>query len=220
MDRIKKLEKDLFKIMVSKMPENDPSHDVEHIKRVLAAAKLIQKAEGGDLEILIPAVLFHDIITYPKNHERSKFSTDESAKVIWHILENYKGYSYPKKKALAVMDCILQCSWSKGLPATTLESKILQDADRLEAVGAIAIMRTFTSGGQMNRPLYNPRDPFCKKEIPEGVSASLDLFYQRLLKVFPTLHTATAQRIAKRRVMLLDLFLWEFEQELNELNLL
>lgn len=220
MTRLEKLEKDLLEIVQRKMPVNDPSHDVEHVKRVLAAVKLIQSKEGGDLEILIPAALFHDVITYQKTDVRNKQATDESAQYACEILKNYAGYSYPNEKILAVMSCVLECSWSKGLSATSLESKILQDADRLEAVGALAIMRTFTSGGQMNRPLYNPKDPFCEKGIPTGVSASLDLFYQRLLKVYPTLHSKTAQKIAHRRVLILNFFLLEVKQELDELGLL
>ena len=221
MTHLEQLESDLWEVIRKTMPTNDPSHDTEHVRRVLAAAKLIQKSEGGDLEILIPAVLGHDIITYPKNDPKSKLATEESANYMMEILSNYKitGYRYPQKKISAVTACINECSWSKGLPASSWESKILQDADRLEAVGTIAIMRTFTSGGQMNRALYDTLDPFCKKGIPEGVGASLDLFYQRLLKVVPTLHSETAKRIGKRRELALYQFLLETEHELIELGL-
>ncbi|MEI8224196.1 MAG: HD domain-containing protein [bacterium] len=218
-NKLRKLEKDLWNIMITKLPDNDPSHDREHIKRVLLAAKKIQQKEGGDLEIIIPAVIFHDVITYPKNDPRSKLSTEESAAFAQDILERYRGYHYPSEKITQVTTCILECSWSKGLTATTWESKILQDADRLEATGVIAVMRTFTSGGQMNRPLYNHLDPFCKLGVPEGVGASLDLFYQRLLKVLPTLHSKTAHKMATRRTLFLQLFLSEFEQELDEISM-
>ena len=92
----------------------------------------------------------------------------------------------------------------------------MQDADRLEATGAISIMRTFTSGGQMNRNLYNPNDPFRESSAPENFTFSLDLFYKRLLLVEATMHTDFARAIAKRRTEFLKSFLSEFREELTE----
>lgn len=215
---IEKLEKDLLKVTAAAMPKDDPSHDMEHIKRVLSAVKLIcEKEQKGDLEILIPAAILHDVVTYPKDDPRNKTATDESAEFAGNLLWNYPGY--PKDKTIEVRSCILECSWSKGLPASSINSAILRDADRLEAVGAIALMRTFSSGGQMKRPLYNPADPFCEKGIPEGVGCSFDLIYQRLLKVTATLHTETAKNIGLRRRIFLEVFISEFRLELSELKM-
>ena len=96
-----------------------------------------------------------------------------------------------------------------------LESKILQDADRLEATGAISIMRTFSSGGQMNRPFYDPADPFCRNGTV-AFRSDLDLFYRRLLVVEKGMHTPYARKIARRRTLFLKQFLRELKMELKE----
>lgn len=192
--------------------KTDPSHDWQHILRVTNLAEMIGSREKADLDILIPAALFHDIIVYPKNSPKSKLSSSESAAVATKVLNRLK---YPKAKIAKVADCISECSFSKGLKPSSLESKILQDADRLEATGAISIMRTFSTGGQMNRQFYDPTNPFNKSGVmqePSGVR----LFYQRLLVVEKTMNTATAKKIAKRRTKFLKDFLYEFKLELKE----
>ncbi len=207
------IEKTLLKIAEEKQTKTDPSHDFQHAFRVFQLAKKIGKAEKADLDILIPAALFHDVIVYPKNDPRSKNETNESAELVSLILKNTKGY--PQKKIERVMTCIQQCSFSKGIMPDLLEAKILQDADRLEATGAISIMRTFSSGGQMNRSFFDPADPFCKKR--EAASQfGLDLFYKRLLVVEKRMHTKLAKRIAKRRTLFLKKFLNELKLELQE----
>ncbi|MBI5076994.1 hypothetical protein HZB94_01250 [Candidatus Falkowbacteria bacterium] len=96
-----------------------------------------------------------------------------------------------------------------------MESKILQDADGLEATGAISIMRTYSSTGQMKRPFYNFENPFCENREPNATQFALDLFYERLLKVADRMHTKTAKKIAKRRTDFLKKFLNEFKLELE-----
>lgn len=211
------LEKALVAIAAEKQTKTDPSHDFQHAFRVYQLAKKIGLVEKADMDILIPAALFHDIIIYQKNDPRSKNETIESAALAKEILQKTKGY--PQKKIEKVVECISQCSFSKGIMPDLLEGKILQDADRLEATGAISIMRTFSSGGQMNRSFYDPTDPFCKKGSVPGRS-SLDLFYKRLLVVEKGMHTNLAKRIAKRRTLFLKKFLSELRIELKESGIL
>jgi uncharacterized protein len=179
-------------------------------------AERITKAEKADLEIVIPAASFHDIIVYPKYDPRSKTETDESAEYAAKILESIKGF--PKSKIEKVKIAIRQCSFSKGIMPDLLEAKILQDADRLEATGAISIMRTFSSSGQWKRPFYHPTDPFWKKRNPDAHQYALDLFPVRLLQVERSMHTKLAKAIAKRRTQFLRKFLKEFELELKEID--
>ena len=123
--------------------------------------------------------------------------------------------TYPQEKIALVKTCILECSFSKGIVPALLESKILQDADGLEATGAISIMRTYASTGQMKRPFYHAEDPFCEHREPDASQFALDLFYVRLLKVAERMHTQTAKNIAKRRTDFLIQFLDEFKLELE-----
>ncbi len=199
----------LLEITTKHIPKDDPSHDLAHIKRVVTMAIHIAEKEHADRDIVTAAAFFHDLVTYQKNDPRSKFATEESAKLAEEILANEP--LFPSEKIPSVITCILECSWSKGLQASSLESHVLQDADRLEASGAISLMRTFSSGGQMNIPLYSKEDPFCEQKVPEGITASLNLLYQRLLVVPERLHTQTAKDMVVRR----HEFLKQFEQELK-----
>ena len=122
---------------------------------------------------------------------------------------------YPKEKIEAVKQCIVRTSFSKGLKAETLEQKILQDADMLEATGAISIMRTFTSGGTMKRALYDPLDPHAKNRATDDFKYSLDLFYSRLLKVQERMNTNKGKEMAFRRTEFLKKFLEEFSLEIE-----
>ncbi len=209
----KKLKDKLIRIAKQKIPDKDVSHDFEHALRVLSNAERIAEKEDGDMDIIVPAALFHDIIVYPKNHPKKQKSQTESAKAAEKILKSLK--SYPQEKIGKVKTCIEECSFSKGIVPELLESKILQDADGLEATGAISIMRTYSSTGQMKKPFYKSDDPFCKKHKPDGLKYALDLFYQRLLKVNERMHTKTAKRIAKRRGRFLKDFLKEVKLELQ-----
>lgn len=203
----------LIKIAKQKIPNTDVSHDFDHAMRVVSNTERISQEEGGDFEIIFPGALFHDVIVYPKNHPDKHKSQEESAEAAGKVLTSFR--NFPKAKIEKVKICIMECSFSKGIVPKTLESRILQDADGLEATGAISIMRTYSSTGQMKRPFYNIDDPFCKNRKPNAIKFALDLFYERLLKVAERMHTKTAKKIAKRRTDFLMTFLTEFELELK-----
>ncbi|MGL4569589.1 MAG: HD domain-containing protein [Clostridium sp.] len=194
---------------------NDSAHDIYHTLRVLKNAEFIACREMGDLDVIIPSALFHDIICYPKNSYKSKYSTSESANFAVSVLKTLTGF--PRYKISKVHTSINECSFSKQIIPELLESKILQDADRLEATGAISIMRTFASAGMMNSKLYNFEDPFCKERSPESLRYALDLFYNRLLIVKDAMHTKTGKRIAEKRTKILYDFLNALEEELYEI---
>ncbi|ERJ11956.1 HD domain-containing protein [Haloplasma contractile] len=191
---------------------NDSSHDFSHAKRVLMNAEYIAQSENADFDIIIPAALFHDIVCYPKNDVRSNTSSDESAEVARHVLKLLDGY--PTYKISIVEEVIKQCSYRKGIIPDLLESKVIQDADRLEATGAISIMRTFSSVGSMNKQLYNEEDPFCLEREPNSIEYGLDLFFTRLLKVEEQMHTVAAKMMARKRTKILNKFIDAFKEEI------
>lgn len=209
----KELRHKLISLAEEKITDDDPSHDFEHALRVLANAERIHKDEDADLDILVPAALFHDIVNYPKNDPRSRFAADESAEVAKVLLKEVK--EYPEDKIDSVAMTIRTCSFSKGINPDSIEAKILQDADGLEATGAISIMRTFSSTGSMKRLFYHSEDPFCRDRKPDDLKFALDLFYTRLLKVEERMHTKAAKKIAKRRTSFLRKFLEELRLELE-----
>jgi uncharacterized protein len=201
---------DKAKGMASK---DDITHDFEHALRVLANAEMISREEGGDMDVIVPAALFHDIIVYPKNDLRSKNAQEESAAAAKSALEGLD--DFPKEKIEAVRVAIMSCSFSKGIVPDSIEAKIIQDSDGLEATGAISVMRTFSSTGQMKRMFYDPSDPFCRGRKPEDLKFALDLFFTRLLKVAERMHTNSARMIAERRTVFLKSFLDELRMELE-----
>jgi len=207
------LKQKLISIAEERQTEEDPSHDIQHVKRVCNMAIQIAESVNADLEVVIPAALFHDIVVYPKNSPQTEFENEESAELAEQILLGIE--DFPKEKIPTVKACIVECSFSKGTQPNSLESSVLQDADRLDACGAISILRTASSGGQMKRKLYDPEDPFCVQGAIKGRS-NLDLFYRRLLIVGERMHTDYARKIAKRRTDFLHAFLAELKEDLRE----
>ena len=193
---------------------NDPSHDINHTLRVLSLAEKITIKEKADLDIVITSAIFHDVIVYPKNHIRRLSSSKESSNFAREILIKEKSFS--REKIKKICKAIELCSFTKGVKPNFIEAKILQDADSLEAMGAISIMRTFSSAGQMNKSFYNNTDPFCKKRKPDDNKYAIDLFFTRLLIVSKRLHTKTAKTLAKKRLKFLYIFLKQLEFELSQ----
>ena len=191
---------------------NDPSHDGNHAMQVLKNVELLAEREGGDLNILIPAALLHDVVIYAKDDPRSDRAPAESAELTKEILEQEA--DYPKEKITAVMEVIERCSFNKTEEPKTIEVKILRDADKLEATGAVSVMRTFSSGGQMGRPLYHREDPFAENRTADAKEQSLDLFYERLLIAQDRMYTDTAKKIAIQRTEILHQFLEQLKKEI------
>jgi uncharacterized protein len=207
------LKQKLIEIAREKTRNNDASHDIGHALRVFNNVLEIAKKEGGDLDILIPAALFHDVIIYPKNHPSSKLAPAKSAELTKKILSRQK--EYPKHKIKQVCIAISECSFHKKTKPRDIETKILRDADKLEATGIIAIMRTFASTGHMGINFYEPSDPFCENRKPDAMKYGLDLFYERLLIIEERVYTKTAKKIARQKTKFLRIFLDELRKELK-----
>ena len=210
MTRLESLEK--LKIEVrKKMENNDSAHDFEHIMRVYKNAERIAEKEGADLKIVLAAALLHDIVSYQKSDSRSKNSSSESAKEAQKILRRY---NYSSDEIKIISDAINDHSFSKGIIPKTLEGKILQDADRLDAIGAIGIARTFAVGGAEKRVFYNTKDPFCTTRTPDDSKWTVDHFYKKLLLLEKKMNTKTAKMEARRRIKIMEQFLEQLEREI------
>jgi uncharacterized protein len=204
---------DTVKRKVKRMLEGrDPAHDFHHIMRVYKNAWRIGRREGANMEILLLAVLLHDLVVYPKGSAKSSRSSDDSADLAENILQ---GCGYSQDKINRISYCIRTHSYSKRLVPASLEGRILQDADRLDALGAIGIARTFSIGGSENRTFYNADDPFCRssREL-EDRQWTLDHFYIKLLKLKDFMHTGTAKKIAQERTRFMILFMRQLQKEI------
>ena len=191
--------------------ENDVSHDFEHIMRVLKNATRIARKEKADVRVITAAALLHDIISYPKSDPRSKNSSSDSAEESRKIL---KKYDFSQDEINIISDAIRDHSFSRGVVPQTLVGKILQDADRLDALGSIGIARTFAVGGSENRPFYNIDDPFCKKRSPDDKNWTLDHFYKKLLLLEKTMNTKTGRILARKRITIMKKFLDQLKKEI------
>lgn len=196
---------------VQKMTTNNPAHDFEHIMRVYRNAQYLCKKEKANEKIVLSAALLHDIVSYPKSDPRSKLSSSESAKEAKKILTKL---NFTDNDIKMISDAIHDHSYSIGVTPKTMEGKILQDADRLDAIGAIGIARVFAVSGSENRPFYHPDDPFCKFRDLDDKQWALDHFFEKLLKLESIMNTESARIEAKKRNKILKLFLNQLKKEL------
>ena len=194
-----------------KQQKSDTAHDLAHIQRVVMNAKKILEEEGhADSLITISAAWLHDCAILPKNHpERKKASILAAKKASQFLTE----IDFPSDKISAVAHAIEAHSFSAGIKPRTREAEIVQDADRLDALGAIGIARCFMVGGTLERPLYNPDDPFCESREPDDSKWNIDHFYQKLFKLPGLMNTVSAKNEAEKRVAFMKLYLAELKNE-------
>jgi uncharacterized protein len=214
-DEIKKWENE-FITYLSQIEFKDSSHDLNHFKRVWLIAKEIIKIDklnqqNVDELVILAACYFHDIVSFKKDDpKRSKASYYASLKV-YEILENL---NFPKNKLDEVSHCILTHSYSANITPKTIEAKIVQDADRMEAIGAIGLARVFYVSGQMNRSLFHSSDPFAESRELDDKEYAVDHFFVKLLKLKESMHTTGAKLIAAKREKTLLHFLKDLRSEL------
>ena len=193
------------------MEENDSAHDFEHVMRVYKNAQKIGKKENANMKLVLAAVLLHDIISFPKSDKKSKTSSIKSSIAAQRILKNH---GYDKDDIKIISDAIRDHSFSRGMVPSTIEGKILQDADRLDAMGAIGIARAFSVGGSGKRPFYNKSDPFCQRRKPDDANWTLDHFYRKLLLLEKRMNTSAAKKEARYRTKIMRKFLDDFKKEI------
>jgi uncharacterized protein len=187
-----------------------PAHDYLHVQRVARVAGALAQEEGARVDVAVTAALLHELWNYPKDHPDSAKSGDVCAS---HAREVMQGEGYPSSLIDQVAYAISVHSFSKGVVPETLEAKLLQDADRLDAIGAIGIARAFATCSEMRRPFYSPTDPFCEARTPDDKLWGVDHFYKKLLRIPETLHTSGARRMAEERVAFLRAFLTQLGSE-------
>lgn len=189
----------------------DPSHDLSHVLRVVRLAKKIAKDEGANLWVVVPAAYLHDCVYISKSDSRRKEASRISADKAVNLLSDWK---YPEQYYSDIHHAILTHSFSANLQASTLEAKVVQDADRLDAIGAVGIMRCFGFSGLAKRPFYDYQDPFSYSRELDDKSYTLDHFYTKLLKLTDMLHTDSAKKEAVIRLQTMNNFLADFKKEI------
>ncbi|GAL36532.1 metal-dependent phosphohydrolase [Vibrio maritimus] len=186
-------EQELVKYISEEMTQ-DPAHDINHVYRVVKTAKQLCQAEGAMLEVVLPAAYLHDCFSFPKNHpDRAKSSTVAADKALAFLNE----LGYPSKYHPAIHHCIVAHSFSANIAPQTLEAQIVQDADRLDALGAIGIVRCLQVGSHLGISFYDADDPFCSNREPDDKSYSVDHFYTKLFRLPAMMQTDSANKRLK-----------------------
>jgi uncharacterized protein len=191
---------------------DDGSHDASHLERVWRNAQLLAAREGGDLNLLAAAVILHDCVEVSKDSPLREQASKLSAAKAGSVLEELQ---WEPIKIAIVTNAILTHSYSAGLPPQTIEARILQDADRLDAIGMVGIARCFYTAGRMRSKLYRSADPRGKDHALDDGSYALDHFPIKLLRLSTGFQTETGKRMASERHARLLAFYELFLDELD-----
>ena len=197
--------------------EEASGHDWWHIERVRKLSLKIGKEEKADLFLVELAALLHDLDDWKLNESKSEFLTKTEA---W-----LRKCELNSQMITRVINIIKQISFKGAGVNTTpdiLEAKIVQDADRLDAIGAIGIARTFSYGGNKNRLLYHPN---LKPELHDSFEAykannghTINHFYEKLLLLKDRMNTDSAKKMADKRHEFMEQFLDQFYSEWETTN--
>lgn len=198
----------------AQMEGEGSGHDWWHVNQVWKHAKAIGQKEGSDLFVTELAALLHDIADWKFNDGDEKAGSRKAAEILTalnvekptidHVCEIIDGVSF---KGAGV-----------PTPMRTLEGKVVQDADRLEALGAMGIARCFAYGGHKNREIYNPHiKPQNHQSFEEykkkGLNTSINHFYEKLLLLKDRMNTKTGRELANKRQQFMEEFLARFFKE-------
>jgi len=189
----------------------DGSHDTSHLHRVWKNAAAIRAEEGGDGEVLMASTVLHDCVPVEKNSplraQASRLSAERASRILTSM-------GWDESKVQAVAHAIEAHSFSAGIAPATLEAKILQDADRLDAIGILGAARCFYVAGRMGGALYDPLDPKALTRPYDDTRYAIDHFQTKLLKLSSGFQTSAGARFAHRRQERLRRFLDEFLDEI------
>lgn len=199
-----------FKLFLQEQQGSDPAHDLAHIERVVRNARQITHAEGADWTLVMAAAWLHDCVFVakdsPRRSDASRLSADRAVSFLQQV-------GYPLVDWGGLHHAIAAHSFSANLATETLEAEVLQDADRIDALGAVGLSRCLMLGGHMGREFLSSRDPFCDERAPDDSRYTIDHFYRKLLKLETTMKTTSGRALAGERTDVLRSFLAQLRIE-------
>ena len=189
----------------------DGAHDISHVKRVVKNCQYLTDKTDANSEITIPAAWLHDCVAVAKDSplrsKGSKLAADAAVSFLSEI-------AYPGEWIGDIHHAIEAHSYSAGVPPRSLEAQVVQDADRLDSLGAIGIARCLLVGGHLNRPLFDVQDPFCDARAPDDSLYTIDHFYAKLFKLPDTMQTSAGRAEAHRRAGVMRDYLENLRMEI------
>ncbi len=197
---------------ISQEMVQDPAHDLSHVARVVKTSRALCALEGAKIDIVLPAAYLHDCFTFPKNHpDRAKSSLMAADKAT----EFLNSIGYPEQCLAEIHHAICAHSYSANIAPTTLEAQIVQDADRLDALGAVGIVRCLQVSASFGSSLYHVDDPFCHQRELDDKRYTVDHFYNKLFKLEAMMNTPAAKQEAKKRTDYMKGFLAQLQGEIE-----
>lgn len=190
---------------------NDGAHDASHLERVWRnAQQLLEHHPEADALVVMAACYLHDLVNLPKNHPERDQASRRSAQLARHQLS---WMEFPSGKLDAVAHAIEAHSFSAAIPARSLEAKIVQDADRLDALGAVGLARLFYIAGCMGSALAHGDDPLALERPLDDRAYALDHIVVKLGKLPAMMQTEAGRALGQRRLAELARFRADFAAE-------
>ncbi|NND56453.1 MAG: HD domain-containing protein [Xanthomonadales bacterium] len=193
------------------MTPADAAHDLSHVKRVVKNCAYLTDIEDANAFITVPAAWLHDCVAVAKDSPQRALGSRLAAAAAVDFLS---GTHYPAEQLPDVYHAIEAHSYSADIKPRSLEAKVVQDADRLDSLGAIGIARCLLVGGHLRRPLFDLEDPFCDQREPDDSLYTIDHFYAKLFKLPATMQTAAGREEAHRRAELMQEYLENLRSEI------
>ncbi len=190
----------------------DAAHDIGHIMRVVKNVMYLTDIEECNSFVTLPSAWLHDCVAVAKDSplraQGSKLAAEAATKFL-------AGTAYPQDLLPEVFHAIEAHSYTANIPTRTPEAAVVQDADRLDSLGAIGIARCLLVGGRLNRPICDNEDPFCDGRDPDDGQFTIDHFYAKLFKLPETMKTDAGRQEAERRADLMRRYLDDLRKEIT-----
>jgi uncharacterized protein len=203
-------------IVIDLFKDDSSGHDIGHLERTMRLALHIQEKEGGDRLVIGISAFLHDVHRILQNSVGHFVSPKESLSTVREILSNTDLDEETIKKICYCIEYHEHYNWN-GNNVDDINALILQDADNLEAIGAIGIGRTFSYGGSHNLPMYDESVALNENndysEFKESDKSTIHHFYHKLFKLKDNMNTTTAKAMAEERTSFMIKFVDEFFAE-------
>lgn len=182
-------------------------HDINHTERVYKTAVMLARRESADMHIVTVAAYLHDIGRMSEMQDKTLCHAEEGSRIAAAILRG------KTEKLEEITYCIKVHRFKKGIIPQTLEAKIIQDADRLDSLGAVVIARTFAQDGISGKPIHDPAIPPSERYTGHS-STGINHLHEKILKIIPdNFHTETAKEIAEGRYRFVKNYVQQFKLE-------
>ncbi|MBU4680968.1 phosphohydrolase [Cedecea davisae] len=181
--------------LIKNWAQDDKAHDVAHFRRVWKTAQHIIEGTEADRLVVLTACYFHDIVNLPKNHPERHLASTQAAQETLRILDAHFP-EFPRELYDDVAHAVRAHSFSAAIEPQTLEAKAVQDADRLESLGAIGLARVFYVSGALGRSLFDSEDPLAESRELDDTLYSLDHVQRKLLRLPGSMQTEAGRALA------------------------